>query len=268
MKRVRSWLEEATGAVELPQGCPPRRLLVLSGCPGTGKSTTIRVVARELGVRLTEWNDTFGQVQTWKNRNDDPLPGETADSWGPRDEFHVPYSSQIDQFSRFLHSGAVNPLPLSVGTATFRRGARGGAGGGDGAGSSSSANAPSSRSSTQESNSSASSSSSSSFTSNSSQPAARPTVGKPAGKKRSLRGALLLETLPTTRDRDGEVKLQHCLDHYIQVCKAILHVAHARVRLDYWVGWAVCDGWAVGRSGGWAVTNVGSFLTNLTPGRI
>ena len=41
-------------------------------------------------------------------------------------------------------------------------------------------------------------------------------MGKPAGKKRALRGALLLETLPTTRDRDGEVKLQQCLDHYIQ----------------------------------------------------
>lgn len=210
VKRVRSWLEEATGAVELPKGCAPRRLLVLSGCPGTGKSTTIRVVARELGVSLTEWNDTFGQVRTWNDRQDDPLPGQTTDSWEPLDEFHVPYSSQLDQFARFLHSGSSKPLPLSVGTATFRRRVRGVGGvgvGSDGGGSSVSSSAASSQSSTQG--------------SSSQQPLSRPafdTEGKQGrqGKRRTLRGALLLETLPATRDRDGEARLQQVLDDYIQ----------------------------------------------------
>jgi replication-associated recombination protein RarA len=53
---------------------PPRkRLLILCGKPGTGKSTCVRVLAAEHGIELAEWNDTFGTVQTWRDKNEEPL---------------------------------------------------------------------------------------------------------------------------------------------------------------------------------------------------
>ena len=82
----------------------------MSGKPGTCKSTTVRVLAKETGVVLTEWNDTYGQVQTWKNRDEDPL---LDGAYGGREEFPVAYSSQIDQFERFLHSGSYSGLSIS-----------------------------------------------------------------------------------------------------------------------------------------------------------
>ena len=62
---------------------PPRkRLLVLSGKPGTGKSTALRVLAGEHGIDLSEWNDTFGTVQTWRNRDEEALLVDPDHNYG------------------------------------------------------------------------------------------------------------------------------------------------------------------------------------------
>ena len=76
---------------------PPKRLLILSGPPGTGKSTTAKVLAAELGITLSEWNDTFGTVHTWRDRSEEALLvdpdhdyGDGYSEAGGGREFHVP----------------------------------------------------------------------------------------------------------------------------------------------------------------------------------
>mmetsp|Transcript_53218 Transcript_53218/g.121287 ORF Transcript_53218/g.121287 Transcript_53218/m.121287 type:complete len:599 (-) Transcript_53218:146-1942(-) len=121
LDRCRSWLQEATEARAVHT--PPKRLLVISGRPGVGKSATIRVLAKELGLTLSEWNDTFGTVKTWRSDGgqDDTLPPRDAEPWDR--ETHTPYVSQLGQFDTFLHSGAYSSLScLAVGRAASRVG--------------------------------------------------------------------------------------------------------------------------------------------------
>jgi len=62
--RIREWLDGAIPSPGGSQGYPtlPKRLLILCGKPGTGKSSAARVVAQDRGLNISEWNDTFGQV--------------------------------------------------------------------------------------------------------------------------------------------------------------------------------------------------------------
>lgn len=95
VNKVREWIEMAlspqkqiakivnngsNSSFKMPPP-PPKRLLILCGSAGVGKSSVVRCLGKELGIELSEWNDNFGQVQTWKNRDDDAL---------------IPDSSRID----------------------------------------------------------------------------------------------------------------------------------------------------------------------------
>jgi hypothetical protein len=146
VSRVREWLEAATAPRDRSRGIssqssggggsastlaghptrppPPKRLLILCGKPGTGKSTCVRVLARELQLRLSEFVDTFGQVlhsQTWQARDGqggermlpDPSRDDASEAALDRD-FRTPYASQIDLFNKFLRSGCYEPLTLGL----------------------------------------------------------------------------------------------------------------------------------------------------------
>ena len=112
VKRVRQWLlsqtsqlsassfsssssfsqssSQSSSASSQPLSQPySSRLLILSGKPGCGKSTTVRVLAKELGLPLREWNDTYGQVHY--DREGD-------------------YTSHLDQFNKFLSEGRFKSL--------------------------------------------------------------------------------------------------------------------------------------------------------------
>lgn len=113
LKRTRQWLLEACQRVPLAPGEPPRRLLVVAGTPGGGKSTTVRLLAKELELEVVEWNDNFGQVQTWRSREDDHHALPSSSDRAAWDDFPVPYKSQLDQFQDFLHASAYSALNLT-----------------------------------------------------------------------------------------------------------------------------------------------------------
>ena len=50
---VRQWLQESLN------GATYKKLLILTGPAGCGKSTTIRVLAKELDLELVEWSDNY-----------------------------------------------------------------------------------------------------------------------------------------------------------------------------------------------------------------
>ena len=142
LNRVRDWLEAATatrnhgrnsssqqssasnsqatqfsgGRQPLPP--PPKRLLILCGPPGTGKSACVRVLAKELALRLSEHHDTFGQFKTWQGSDGDsermlpdPSRDDAFEATLDRD-FRTSYLSQINLFRKFLRSGSYEPLQL------------------------------------------------------------------------------------------------------------------------------------------------------------
>ena len=90
------------------------RVMVLTGPPGVGKSTAVRVLARALGLDLLDWAP--------------PLPTVWQEHQLQR-ELGLPYASKLDHFKAFLErAGRLAGLRLSaVGPAA-------GAGGGRGAG--------------------------------------------------------------------------------------------------------------------------------------
>ena len=121
VEEVRAWLQRADASLQL--GLPPTpRMLVLSGPPGSGKSTMLRVIAEELHYELCEWieprTDAF-----------------VAAADRPFDPDRAPYESRMTQFGTFLRS-SLRTLSLTVTSA--------GSGGGAAAASSSTATAASS----------------------------------------------------------------------------------------------------------------------------
>lgn len=50
---------ESIGWVEHPSYCSPQRILLVTGPAGIGKTTTVRVVAHELGIDLMEWSESI-----------------------------------------------------------------------------------------------------------------------------------------------------------------------------------------------------------------
>ena len=87
VKEVKLWLEDST------ERGSNKKLLVLVGSPGIGKSAMVRILSKELNFSLMTWNESYV-----------PRVRGQASS---RDVFTVEQSSAIDSFREFLQqSGA------------------------------------------------------------------------------------------------------------------------------------------------------------------
>lgn len=85
IKECQAWIEDATS---WNSSTPRKKLLVLVGTPGCGKSTMVRVLAKELGLDVHSWNESF-VARTRGDSNFDPV-------------ISVEHSSALDSFEEFL----------------------------------------------------------------------------------------------------------------------------------------------------------------------
>lgn len=81
----RDWIREATHPI---QTSPSKKLLVLVGSPGSGKSTMVRVLASELDLQVHSWNESFVARTPHGMQLDQVLS--------------VDHSSALDSFQEFL----------------------------------------------------------------------------------------------------------------------------------------------------------------------
>ncbi|KAH7479555.1 Cell cycle checkpoint protein RAD17 [Phytophthora ramorum] len=79
-----------------------KRLLFLCGPPGSGKSTAVRCIARQLGLLLKEWEDNSAAGKLNYERM-------------LREDFWTPQVSGVDDFSDFIHrSSTYAALPIAT----------------------------------------------------------------------------------------------------------------------------------------------------------
>ena len=106
---VSKWLQ--TADVSLQLRLPPSpRLQVLTGPPGTGKSTMLRVLAAESAFEICEWVEPRSQPRDF--------------AWSQTDGNHEEPRAQA--FPTFLHD-SLRTVPLSVAPATSATGRPAGA---------------------------------------------------------------------------------------------------------------------------------------------
>lgn len=107
VKEITIWMEAALKSIHsrhsktpVEQGHP--KLLVLVGSPGIGKSTSVRVIAKELHLNVLSWNESF-------------LPRSTSTGMDSRSVFSLEQTSPLDSFDEFLrHCGCgLSALQLS-----------------------------------------------------------------------------------------------------------------------------------------------------------
>ncbi|EIM79628.1 Rad17-domain-containing protein [Stereum hirsutum FP-91666 SS1] len=130
---VRQWLLEAFQPSKLQKY---RRLLVLTGPAGSGKTTTLRVLSRELGFEILEWRNPLAVATASSGRrarfdNHNPYDSDLDDS--PYDD--DPYESTMDKFEAFLtragsyrsifssslpSSSSLSPSPAAPGPSSSR----------------------------------------------------------------------------------------------------------------------------------------------------
>lgn len=97
---IRQWLRLADASLQL--GLPPTpRMLVLSGPPGSGKSSMIRVLSHELGFEVCEWIEP--RTQQWQTEAAHLDHNEQSFSGSPGCA-NQGYESRVAQFESFLHT--------------------------------------------------------------------------------------------------------------------------------------------------------------------
>ncbi|OWZ23120.1 hypothetical protein PHMEG_0002042 [Phytophthora megakarya] len=99
VQEISEWLQRNA----LPHsGVFQKRLLFLCGPPGSGKSTAVRCIARQLGLIIKEWEDNSAA-------------GKLSYERMLREEFWTPQVSGVDDFSDFIHrSSAYAALPVAT----------------------------------------------------------------------------------------------------------------------------------------------------------
>jgi Holliday junction resolvasome, helicase subunit len=78
------------------------KLCILVGGPGIGKSTMVRVIAKEMNMSVMEWNDTCGDYRGGGLRHGLTTSNSSSDSNSGSGE-----KSSMDLFEEFLHSVAL-----------------------------------------------------------------------------------------------------------------------------------------------------------------
>ncbi|GLD95175.1 hypothetical protein PINS_up003800 [Pythium insidiosum] len=109
VQEIQAWLVQSLSrhTSNLYNGVPRKRLLILCGPPGTGKSTAVRVLAQSMSVRINEWHDNASAGRLAYHRH-------------LRDEIYQPYVSAWDDFIDFVNR-SVNYSSLPVCAVVERR---------------------------------------------------------------------------------------------------------------------------------------------------
>lgn len=92
IQEVREWMIQSYHSIhnESAYGVCSK-LLVLTGGPGVGKSTMCRVLAKELGINIVQWNET---------------QNATITTYTQQQHRHTHTQSQLSSFSDFLYSAS------------------------------------------------------------------------------------------------------------------------------------------------------------------
>ncbi|KDQ55490.1 hypothetical protein JAAARDRAFT_195860 [Jaapia argillacea MUCL 33604] len=94
IENVRSWLNEALDGGPGGRLKAYRRILALTGAAGTGKTATIRVLARELNLEILEWKNTVDESFAGDDDHDDE---QGQSSWRNQD-----YEGLMQKFQAFI----------------------------------------------------------------------------------------------------------------------------------------------------------------------
>ncbi|PPQ71519.1 hypothetical protein CVT26_010390 [Gymnopilus dilepis] len=99
---VRRWLGEAFDGGPSGKLTKYRRILVLTGPAGTGKTATIRVLSKEMGFEILEWKNTIAEVSTMGafGDRDDSSYASNGDDFGS--QFDSDYEGLFTKFEAFL----------------------------------------------------------------------------------------------------------------------------------------------------------------------
>ncbi|KAJ3527217.1 hypothetical protein NMY22_g9870 [Coprinellus aureogranulatus] len=96
---VRRWLQEAFEGGPSGKLKKYRRILALTGPAGTGKTSTIKVLSKELGFEIVEWRNSIGEVTPSRN-----TPGSSSGSYfSPSQDFDDDSESQFTKFETFFN---------------------------------------------------------------------------------------------------------------------------------------------------------------------
>ena len=97
VKEVRAWLEEAATTV---RACSSK-LLVLVGSPGVGKSTMVRILAKDIGLLVCDWSES---------------PGAPSNGYHDRSNgvFEIENSSPLQAFEDFLQQAGAGLQSLDL----------------------------------------------------------------------------------------------------------------------------------------------------------
>ena len=117
VEEVRTWLQHAcadiaragsTNAAAAQQRVPVKRLLVLYGPPGIGKSAMVEALAHDLGLPVLSWSDAGprGGGSSFRRDSSFQRPYQPG-------ALHVPYVPTVESFRRFLEQATLfRALPM------------------------------------------------------------------------------------------------------------------------------------------------------------
>jgi len=110
VEELQAWLETMKSRL----GCPGGRCLLLTGPPGSGKTTAVQVLAAELGLQLMEWTPPAGA--SWAEHLHNREGG-----WQPQGVLPA-YRSKLDEFEDFVGRSTLFPSLRLQSTAQCREG--------------------------------------------------------------------------------------------------------------------------------------------------
>ena len=93
VKEIQAWMTNGTASTT-----PHSKLLILVGSPGIGKSTAVRLLAKEHGIHIHEWNESLSDGSG--NRRPESLSS-------------IAQESPLSSFERFLQQASVGYSSLS-----------------------------------------------------------------------------------------------------------------------------------------------------------